>query len=109
MAAAFARRLSGGTVEVESAGTAPSDEVSPVVVAAMAERGVDLSQSTPRPLTRDMVDRADRIVTMGCEVGPDVGAAEDWRLDDPEGKTIEEVRRIRDDIEVRVRGLLAKT
>ena len=112
MAEAFARRLSGGAVEAESAGTMPSDGVNPVVVEVMRERGIDVSGVTPRLLTQEMMDRTSRVITMGCSLDEALSAAlvpaEDWGLADPAGKPIAEVREIRDLVEQRVRDLLAK-
>ena len=110
MAEAFAKRHSMGAVEVESAGTMPSDRVNPVVVDVMKERGVDISGSSPKPLTQEMADRADLVITMGCFLDESCPAVlvptVDWGLDDPEGKGVDEVRVIRDQIEARVRCLL---
>ena len=112
MAEAFLKHLAHGTVEAESAGTTPAEHVNPVVVQAMKEKGIDISQNSPKLLTEDMVDRAGRVVTMGCSAEKTCPAAfvpsEDWGLKDPKGKPIEEVRRIRDEIEQRVRRLLAQ-
>ncbi|MDG6929403.1 MAG: low molecular weight phosphatase family protein [Nitrososphaerota archaeon] len=108
MAEAFAKRLG---MAVSSAGTAPAAAIDPAVVRAMKEKGVDVSESAPKLLTMEMIDRADLVVTMGCsveQVCPGPLAARmlkrflDWRLDDPKGRPIEEVRRIRDEIERRV-------
>ena len=112
MAEAFLRHLAQGAAEAESAGTMPSERVNPVVVAAMRERGIDISQNRPKLLTPEMADRADRVVTMGCSVEKTCPAifvpSEDWGLEDPEGKPIEEVRQIRDEIEKKVERLLAE-
>ena len=112
MAEALARDLGRGLVEAESAGTVPADRPNPVVVDVMRERGIDISANRPRPLTQEMVDRADRIITMGCEITDECPAvfvpSEDWGLEDPSGKPIQTVRRIRDEVEGRVRGLIAE-
>lgn len=112
MAAAFAERLGKGRVEAESAGTMPSEDVDPVVAEAMAELGIDISRNRPKMLTQEMVDWAHLVVRMGCsieEVCPAVFVpSEDWGLEDPAGKPIEEVRRIRDEVEAKVRELLAR-
>ena len=112
MAEAFARRLADGAIEVGSAGTLPADRVNPVVVEAMTEKGIDISANEPKLITQKMADRADRVVTMGCTIAQACPAlltpTEDWGLDDPEGKTIEEVREIRDQIEARVRRLVSE-
>lgn len=114
MAEAFFNRLSKGKAKAISAGTQPADHVNPVVVEAMNETGLDISGNRPKLLTLDMIEAADRMVTMGC--GADAGAlcpasfveTEDWALEDPKGKTIETVRKIREDIKVRVAKLIAE-
>ena len=111
MAEAFTRHLSNGVVEAESAGTQPSTGVNPVVVEVMAEIGIDLTGHYPKVITQDMVDRADSVFTMGCSIDESCPAvfvpSEDWGLEDPADQGIDHVRRIRDQIEARVRGLLA--
>jgi protein-tyrosine-phosphatase len=111
MAEAFARRRG---LKASSAGTIPASKVSPVVVQAMKEKGIDISQNSPKMLTMDTIDGASLVVTMGCsveEVCPRPMLAKmqkklvDWNLSDPKGKSIEEVRRIRDEIEARVTEL----
>ncbi|QFG23042.1 GNAT family N-acetyltransferase [Actinomadura sp. WMMB 499] len=109
MAAAFVARLSGGAVEVRSAGSAPADEVNPAVVAAMAEVGIDVSAETPKVLTADAVRASDVCVTMGCGDACPVFPGKrylDWTLPDPAGQGVAAVRPIRDEIERRVRTLL---
>ncbi|MBI4338147.1 MAG: arsenate reductase ArsC [Chloroflexi bacterium] len=112
MAEAFLKHLAQGAIECESAGTIPSERLNLVVAQAMRERGIDVSLNRPRLLTQDMVDRADRVITMGCSIEEACPAgfvpAEDWGLEDPEGKPIEEVRRIRDQVEEKVKLLLAE-
>ena len=113
MAAALLSRLGGDAVVVRSAGTAPADTINPAVVAAMAEIGIDLASSgaTPKKLTDDAVRASDVVVTMGCgdECPFYPGKRfEDWQLDDPAGRGIDAVRPIRDEIERRIRGLLAE-
>ena len=111
MAAGFVRELSGGTVEVRSAGSLPADQVNPAAVAAMAEVGIDLSGQQPEVLTADAVEASDVVVTMGCgDVCPVFPGTryEDWALDDPAGKGVEAVRPIRDEIRRRVERLLAE-
>ena len=111
MAQAFAEKLG---LKASSAGTVPSSRVNPVVAEAMRELGVDLSKKSPRMLTADMINHASLVVTMGCSVEdacpkPMLAAMQrklvDWNLDDPKGRSIEEVRRIRDEIEKRVRKI----
>jgi len=112
MAEAFLRRLAQGAVEAESARTMPSERVNPVVVEVMKEKGIDISQSRPKLLTPEMAERADRVVTKGCSVERTCPASfvpsEDWGLEDPEGKPVEEVRHIRDEIEEKSKRLLAE-
>ena len=89
----------------------PAEEINPAVVEAMSEVGVDLSEEFPKPLTDEFVAAADAVVTMGCGDACPIYPGkryEDWELEDPEGKDLETVRRIRDDLDVRVRGLLAE-
>jgi protein-tyrosine-phosphatase len=110
MAAALLERLGGDRVRVLSAGTHPADDVHPNVVETMREVGIDLSESRPRRLANEAVREADVVVTMGCgdECPFYPGKRyEDWDLPDPASRPAEEVRAIRDDIERRVRGLLA--
>ncbi len=112
MAEAFFSQLSKGKAQAYSAGTQPADKVNPVVIEAMREVGIDISSNRPKALTIDMVEKADRMITMGC--GAEAEAVcpasfietEDWALEDPKGKTIEAVRKIRDEIKERVTKLL---
>ncbi|ASR56282.1 MULTISPECIES: arsenate reductase ArsC [Cellulomonas] len=109
MAAGFLTALSGGAVEVRSAGSMPADQVNPVAVAAMAEVGIDIAAEQPKILTADAVQSSDVVVTMGCgDACPYFPGVryEDWKLDDPAGQGIEAVRPIRDEIRTRVLGLL---
>lgn len=111
MAAAFARDLGGGRVVVHSAGSAPGETLNPAVVKAMREVNIDISNETPRALTSEMGERADVIVTMGCGDACPVYPGKtylDWELTDPAGKDLDEVRKIRDEIEVRVRNLIGE-
>lgn len=109
MAAGFLRHLSGNSVEVYSAGTAPADSINPVAVSAMEEVGIDIRQSVPELLMADTVKKSDVVITMGCgdecPVFPGI-RYEDWALEDPAGKSLEQVRAIRDDIRGRVENLL---
>jgi len=109
MAAALTNALGGGRVTVRSAGSEPVAEVNPAVVAAMREVGIDLSMAVPKPLTDEAVVASDVVVTMGCGDACPVYPGKhylDWELPDPAGQPIEVVREIRDDIKVRVIGLL---
>lgn len=111
MAAAFLTHLSGGAVEVRSAGTAPADTVNPVVVEAMREVGIDIAAETPKVLTADAVEASDVVITMGCgDQCPFFPGTRylDWQLDDPAGQGIEAVRLIRDEIRRRVEHLLSE-
>jgi arsenate reductase len=110
MAEAFFNSLTKGKASANSAGTHPGAELNPVVVKAMQEVGIDISRQRPKALTLEMVEKADRVITMGCgieEVCPtSFIPTEDWALEDPEGKPIEQVRRIRDKIKARVEVLV---
>jgi protein-tyrosine-phosphatase len=109
MAAALLDHYAQGRVQVRSAGSEPADRINPVVAEAMAELGLDVSQEFPKPLTTDGVRAADVVITMGCGDACPIFPGkryEDWALDDPAGASLEEVRRIRDDIAARVRRLL---
>ncbi len=109
MAAALLTRVSEGRVDVRSAGSAPAEEIHPVVLEAMQEIGIDLSAERPKPLRDDVVRSSDVVVTMGCGDACPIYPGkryEDWELDDPSGRSLEEVRRIRDEIESRVRDLV---
>jgi protein-tyrosine-phosphatase len=111
MAAALLDRHAEGRVRVRSAGSEPADKVNPAVAEALAEVGLDISKEFPKPLTDDAVRAADVVITMGCgDACPFYPGKRylDWQLDDPAGKAIEEVRPIRDDIDRRVRELLAE-
>jgi protein-tyrosine-phosphatase len=110
MAAAFLTHLAGDRVRVRSAGSAPADHVNPAVVAAMAERGIDISAEIPKVLTVDAVQASDVVITMGCGDACPIFPGkryEDWVLDDPAGQGVEAVRPIRDAIEARVRALIS--
>jgi protein-tyrosine-phosphatase len=110
MAAAFARELGGDRVVIHSAGSAPGETLNPAVVDVMKEKGIDISNESPRKLSDEMGLDADVIVTMGCGDACPVYPGKrylDWELLDPAGKDVDEVRQIRDDIERRVRNLLS--
>jgi arsenate reductase (thioredoxin) len=111
MAAGFLRHLAGDRIDVLSAGSEPADAINPAAVAAMAEKGIDISAQQPRRWSDDTVEAADVIVSMGCGDACPVLPGKryvDWELDDPAGKGVEEVRPIRDEIERRVRTLIAE-
>ena len=110
MAAGFTRALAEGKVDVFSGGSQPASEVNQAVVAAMAERGIDISAELPQPWADEVVRAADVIVVMGCGDACPVYPGKrylDWELEDPAGKSVEEIRPIRDDVERRARSLLA--
>ncbi len=111
MAAGFMEKLGGGKIEVLSAGSAPKDSINPVAVEAMAEKGIDIANRKPKILSTEAVQASDVVITMGCgDTCPFFPGKryEDWVLDDPAGKPIEEVRVIRDEIEKRVQTLVTE-
>jgi protein-tyrosine-phosphatase len=111
MAAALLDRYGQGRIHVRSAGTAPAGEIHPEVMAAMAEVGIDLSEASPRELSDEGVRSADVVITMGCGDACPIYPGKrylDWDLPDPAGKSSDEVRSIRDEIDGRVRELLRK-
>jgi arsenate reductase (thioredoxin) len=111
MAAGLVKLRSDGKIHVRSAGSAPSDEVNPAVVAAMTEIGVDMREEFPKPLTDEVVRAADVVITMGCGDACPIYPGkryEDWELDDPAGENLEAVRVIRDEIDGRVQKLVAE-
>jgi arsenate reductase (thioredoxin) len=111
MAAGYLRALAGDRVEVLSAGSEPGDRLNPVAVAAMAEEGIDIAAARPSLLTVDSVRESDVVITMGCGDACPIFPGkryEDWVLEDPAGRAIEEVRPIRDEIRGRVEALLAE-
>lgn len=110
MAAAYLQHLSGGAVEVLSAGSAPADQVNPAAVEAMAEDGIDIAREQPKLLTDGAVRASDVVITMGCgDTCPIYPGKryEDWELEDP-GQGVDAVRPIRDQIKGRVRELLGE-
>jgi arsenate reductase len=110
-AAALLRHRAGDRVAVRSAGSDPGTEVNPVVAQVLAERGLQVTDHTPTKLRYDLVEAADVVVTMSCgETCPYVPGKryEDWPVDDPKGQDLETVRRIVDDLDARVRALLAE-
>jgi arsenate reductase len=111
LAAALLHRHAAGRVAVRSAGSTPASEVNPAVVAVMAELGIDVSREIPQRLTTDAVEAADVVITMGCGDACPIFPGKrylDWQLDDPAGLPVERVRPIRDEIDRRVRALLAE-
>ncbi|WP_330334453.1 arsenate reductase ArsC [Streptomyces sp. NBC_00536] len=111
MGAAFLTHLGGDRVQVRSAGSAPADAVNAAVVEAMAEVGIDISAQTPKILTVEAVQSSDVVITMGCgDACPYFPGKRylDWKLEDPAGQGVSAVRPIRDEIERRIRGLLAE-
>ena len=111
MAAVLTAQLSQGRVHVRSAGSAPGKDLNPAVVEAMAELGLSMTEEFPKPLTDDVVQAADVVVTMGCGDACAIYPGkryEDWELTDPAGLSLVEVRVIRDDIRTRVEALLAE-
>ena len=109
MAAGFTHVLSDGKVQVRSAGSEPADRINPAVVEAMAELGIDISHEFPKLLTDEVVEAADVVITMGCGDACPIYPGKrylDWELEDPAGRPLETVRRIRDDIRARVEELL---
>jgi arsenate reductase len=111
MAAGYMTALSGGAIEVLSGGSEPGEHINPVAVVAMAEEGIDITESVPQLLTTDQVRESDVVVTMGCGDACPIFPGkryEDWELADPAGKAIDEVRQIRDDIRGRVEALIAE-
>jgi arsenate reductase len=113
MAEAFFNRLADGKARAISAGTMPASAVAPRTVEVMREVGVDISAARPKALTLEMLEQAVRVVTMGCGVEGVCPASfvetEDWQLEDPKGKPIEEVRRIRDEIRAKVLQLVEES
>ena len=111
MAAGLLAKLGGDRVAVRSAGSEPADAINPAVVEVMREVGVDISREVPKKLATDAVREADMVITMGCGDACPIFPGkryEDWELEDPAGRDVEAVRRIREEIERRVRALLAE-
>ncbi len=112
MAEAFLNKLAAGRVKAISAGTQPAEEINPTVVEVMREVGIEISHQKPKRLTTEMIEQADKVITMGCGVEEtcpaNFVATEDWGLDDPKGQPREKVREIREQIRARVRELLEK-
>ena len=111
MAAAYLNHLSRGQIEVRSAGSEPADKVNPAAVDAMLEEGIDIRGETPKILTTQAVKDSDVVITMGCGDTCPIFPGKrylDWPLDDPAGQGVDAVRPIRDEIDRRVRTLLAE-
>ena len=111
MAAGLVELRSGGRIHVRSAGSDPADRINPAVVEAMREVGVDMAQEFPKPLTDEVVRAADAVITMGCGDACPIYPGkryEDWDLEDPAGKDLPTVRRVRDEIDERVQRLIAE-
>ncbi|HZW40839.1 MAG TPA: arsenate reductase ArsC [Agromyces sp.] len=111
MAAGYLLDLAGGRVDVLSAGSEPKDRINPVAIQAMAEEGIDIAGNTPKILTVDAVKESDVVITMGCGDACPIFPGkryEDWELEDPAGKDLDTVRRVRDDIRRRVESLIAE-
>ncbi|TPW71617.1 arsenate reductase ArsC [Schumannella sp. 10F1B-5-1] len=111
MAAGWLRELAGDRVEVLSAGSEPADQLNPIAVAAMSEVGIDIADAEPKILTVDAVRESDVVITMGCgDTCPIFPGKryEDWELTDPAGKSLDDVRPIRDEIRGRIEALIAE-
>jgi protein-tyrosine-phosphatase len=111
MAAGLVKLRSEGRIHVRSAGSTPADEINSAAVAAMEEIGVDMSEEFPKPLTDEVVRAADVVITMGCGDACPIFPGkryEDWELEDPAGKDLDTVRRIRDDLDTCVQALIAE-
>ncbi len=111
MALGFFERHAGDHAIAWSGGSEPGEEVNPAAIAAMAERGIDISGEYPKPWTDEIVQAADVVITMGCGDACPIFPGkryEEWTLDDPAGMPVEDVRPVRDDIERRVLGLLSQ-
>ena len=110
MAEGFFNHLANGKARAASAGTKPASAVDPKTIEVMREVGIDISAARPKALIMEMLDQASRVVTMGCGAEGVCPASfvetEDWQLEDPKGKPIEEVRRIRDETKAKVMKLL---
>jgi arsenate reductase (thioredoxin) len=110
MAEALFNQMADGKARAISAGSKPAERINPVAVEAMQEIGIDISRNQPKLLTFEMMESAARVITMGCGEDSACPASwvktEDWKLEDPAGKPIEQVRKIRDEIKVRVQNLI---
>jgi len=111
MAAGYMTALSEGAVQVLSGGSEPGNQINPIAIQAMQEEGIDITGNVPQLLSTEQVQASDAVITMGCgDVCPIFPGKryEDWELTDPAGKSLDEVRPIRDDIKRRVQALLAE-
>ncbi len=111
MAAGYLRHLAGDRVEVLSSGSEPKDQINPVAADVMLEEGIDIRDNEPKILTDDQVQASDVVITMGCGDACKFYPGkryEDWELEDPAGKDVDTVRRIRDDIKGRIERLIAE-
>jgi arsenate reductase len=111
IAAGYLNQLSGGEIEVRSAGSEPSDKINPIAVRAMAEEGIDIAAERPKILTTEAVKASDVVITMGCgDSCPYYPGKryEDWVLDDPAGQDLDQVRPIRNEIRRRVENLIGE-
>jgi arsenate reductase len=111
MAAGLVKLRSEGRIHVRSAGSAPGEQINPAVIEAMTEIGVDMSEEFPKPLTDEVVQAADVVITMSCGDACPIYPGkryEDWELDDPEGQDLETVRRIRDEVDGQVQRLIGE-
>jgi len=113
MAEAFANHYGKGKLVASSAGTLPSEKINPLVVEAMKEKGIDISENKPKLIDRKMIEEADIAIMMGCSVeevcpAPLLKKSINWNLEDPKGKKLEKVRQIRDEIEKRVLKLVSE-
>lgn len=108
MAEAFFNHMANGKASAISAGSQPDEKVNPVVAEVMREAGIDISRNKPKLLTMEMMEGVAQAITMGCESSCPLTTVEteDWALEDPKGKPIEQVRKIRDDIKTRVGKLI---
>ncbi len=113
MAEAFVNKLAIGQARATSAGIEPAETIDPMVVEAMREVGIDISHQKPKRLTPEMIEQADKVITMGCGIEDMCPATfvetEDWGIDDPRGKPVEKVREIREQIQAKVLELLEET
>jgi arsenate reductase (thioredoxin) len=110
MAEAFFNQMADGKARAISAGSKPDEKLNSIVVEAMQEIGIDISRNQPKLLTFEMMEGVAKVITMGC--GEDIACpaswveTEDWELEDPKGKSLEQVRKVRDEIQVRVKNLI---